>query len=164
MKISEIKCIFELLMKVNCTSYVLVSELADEMGMKKTDLMRYIDANPDLFTTVKKGEGLAIEQVFESAEQKPYTDAWVKSKKKEWKSRIHVRYITNTRFGPPTTDIYIEVDTNEDGHRYAEWRNTPEKIESLIQTGLIKQANCYPTSEEVHAIKEAGYTLVFTLD
>ena len=47
---SEIERRFKLLKMVNKTSSVLVSDLASELGIKKTDLMQIILNRPDIYT------------------------------------------------------------------------------------------------------------------
>ena len=54
MDISEIKRIVELLQRANCERIALISEVAKEMGVKKTALMQYIEDNPKLFKLGEK--------------------------------------------------------------------------------------------------------------
>ena len=126
-EIKDIKRITKLIMKVECSYYALIKDIANELGCKKTELMQFIDDNQDLFNTIQTSNGLAVDQVFESEEEKPYTDAWVNKKKEEWKSKIYKKTISMLN------SSYISVDDN-DFQRAAEWRNTPDKIMHLIKT------------------------------
>ena len=80
--ISEVNRIVELLKKVDCTNYALISDVSKEMGIKKTALMQFIVDNPKLFSLVevtKKGKsaGLGIKMVYLTAEQNPETEEWL---------------------------------------------------------------------------------------
>ena len=86
MDISEIKRIVELLQKVNCERFVLISEVAKEIGLKKTVLMQYIEDNPKLFKLgelaertkyTKSTRGLGIIAVYLSADENPDTEEWL---------------------------------------------------------------------------------------
>ena len=53
MEINEILRIVNLLQKVDCTSYALITDVAKEMGIKKTVLMQYIEDHPKLFDIIE---------------------------------------------------------------------------------------------------------------
>ena len=99
MEISEIKRITELLQKVNCERIALISEVAKEMGVKKTALMQFIEDNPKLFKLGEKVKrtknaqttlGLVIKTVYSSAEENPETEEWIEVQKKLWEKKIHI--------------------------------------------------------------------------
>ena len=171
MEISEIKRIVELLKKVNCAHIALISEVAKEMGVKKTALMQFIEDNPKLF---KLGEhqsrsakgwvktvGLAIQEVYLTPEENPDTEEWMEKMKKAWENKIHV--------GEQTYYGYHEYFCiPEDDGKEGKYRNTYGKIKFLEEKGIIKKVSggyggfgdyhhteYYPYSEEVQKALEA---------
>lgn len=185
MDISEIKKIVELLQKVNCNRIALIGEVAKEMGVKKTALMQYIEDNPKLF---KLGErikrtkntqttlGLGIITTYISADENPDTEEWLTKKKKEWENKIHIA--EQTYYGCHEY-FYIPEDspnsTNDDYKKLGMYRNTPEKIKSLEEKGIIKKVGggyggysdyyrteYYPYNDEVQkALEDIGWTTDF---
>ena len=181
MEINEILRIVNLLQKVDCTSYALITDVAKEMGIKKTVLMQYIEDNPKLFDIieatstsakgVKKTLGLGIRKVYLTAEENPVTEEWLAVKKKEWENKIQV--FEQTYYGQHEF-WYLAAD-DERGRKNL-WRNTPEKIQALIDAGAIKMkksgyggfSDYYnwegllltPDAEE--AITKLGWELIYT--
>ena len=143
MEINEILRIVNLLQKVDCTSYALITDVAKEMGIKKTVLMQYIEDHPKLFDVIEatsksakgvvKTLGLAIRKVYLTPEENPVTEEWLAVKKKEWEKKIQV--FEQTYYGQHEF-WYLAVD-DERGRKNL-WRNTPEKIQALIDAGAIK--------------------------
>lgn len=138
MEISEITRITNLLKKANCSSLVYVSEVAKEMGVKKTALMQFIVDNPKLFKLSTDKKGLQIFQVFVSAEENPETEEWLDVKKKAWEKKIHIG--ERTYYGCHEYWLIAE-DGNGKERKY---RNTPEKVQELADAGVIKKVGmCY---------------------
>ena len=143
MEINEILRIVNLLQKVDCTSYALITDVAKEMGIKKTVLMQYIEDHPKLFDVIEatsksakgvvKTLGLGIRKVYLTPEENPVTEEWLAVKKKEWEKKIQV--FEQTYYGQHEF-WYLAAD-NERGRKNL-WRNTPEKIQALIDAGAIK--------------------------
>ena len=181
LQISEIHRIVSLIQKVNCSTFALISETASELGIKKTVLMQYIEDHPKNFSIqeitststkgVEKTLGLGIIKVYLTAEENPVTEEWLAVKKKEWENKIQVSemsYYNRHEFW------YLEIDNERE--RKNLWRNTPEKIQSLIDAGAIKTektccgrfSECYnwegllltPDAEE--AITKLGWELIYT--
>lgn len=79
MDIKEIKRRFDLLCKANNEGYTLLSELAKELKVSKTDLMQLIEDNSKLFKTGslvrnegrvnRKNLGLVVTDVYLSPEE-----------------------------------------------------------------------------------------------
>ena len=170
--ISEVNRIVNLLMKVDCTNYALISDVSKEMGIKKTALMQYIEDNPKLFSLVevtKKGKsaGLGIKKVYLTAEQNPETEEWLNLQKELWKKKIH---ISSMYYYGQLEFHHIMVD-NFDGKKNL-YRNTPEKIQELEEAGLITKSDCWygglsdsykietyrVNSDVIKKIEEAGWT------
>ena len=143
LQISEVHRIVSLIQKVNCSTFALVTETASELGIKKTVLMQYIEDNPKLFDVTKatskstksvvKNLGLAIRKVYLIPEENPDTEEWLEIQKKVWEKKIQV--FEQTYYGQHEF-WYLAVD-NESKRRNL-WRNTPEKIQTLIDAGAIK--------------------------
>ena len=181
LQISEIHCIVSLIQKVNCSTFALISETASELGIKKTVLMQYIEDHPKFFniieatsTTAKgvvKTLGLAIRKVYLTPEENPVTDEWLAVKKKEWENKIQV--FEQTYYGQHEF-WYLAVD-DERGRKNL-WRNTPEKIQALIDAGAIKMeksgyggfSDYYNweglllTPDAAEAITKLGWELIYT--
>lgn len=150
LNINDIAKTVALVQKVNCQGTVLISEVAHEMGVKKTALMQYIEDHPLLFILLEVKDsrgsvkGLGIRTVYTEEVQNPKSDAWLEMKRKEWEKKIKISeflYYDKREF------LYIPVDqedTQYDSQRYHLWRNTPEKIAQLEKAGLIKKGStCY---------------------
>lgn len=181
MEINEILRIVNLLQKVDCTSYALITDVAKEMGIKKTVLMQYIEDNPKLFDIFEatsksargavKTLGLAIRKVYLTPEENPVTEEWLAVKKKEWEKKIQV--FEQTYYG--RHEFWYLAADDERGRKNL-WRNTPEKIQALVDAGAIKMkkdgyggfSDYYnwegllltPDAEE--AITKLGWELIYT--
>lgn len=170
--INEVNRIVELLKKVDCTNYALISDVSKEMGIKKTALMQFIVDNPKLFSLVevtKKGKsvGLGVKYVYLTAEENPVTEEWLEKMKALWKKKIH---ISSQYYYGQLEFHHIAMD-NSDGKKNL-YRNTPEKIQELENTGLITKTECWygglsdsykietykVNSEDIKKIEAAGWT------
>ena len=180
MEISEVKRIVELLKKVNCARIALISEVAKEMGVKKTALMQFIEDNPKLFKIIEhqsksakgwvKTVGLAIQEVYLTPEENPDTEEWMEAKKKAWDKKIHVG--EQTYYGCHEYWLIPEDDVTSKEGKY---RNTRGKIKFLVEKEIIKKvsggyggfsdfhhAEYYPYNDEVQkALEEIGWTTDF---
>ena len=146
MEISEILRIVNLLQKVDCTWYALITDVAREMGIKKTTLMQYIEDNPKNFSIqeititsakgVKKTLGLGIRIVYLTAEQNPVTEEWLELQKSNWNKKLHVD--EQTYYGQHEFWCFPE-EYDQDSKRYHLWRNTPEKFQQLEEMGILKK-------------------------
>ena len=142
-QITEIHRIVSLIQKVNCSTFALISETASELGIKKTALMQYIEDHPKNFSIqeitstsakgVVKSLGLAIRKVYLTAEENPVTEEWLAVKKKEWEKKI---YVFEQSYYGQHEFWFLAVD--DENKRRNLWRNTPEKIQTLIDAGAIK--------------------------
>ena len=179
MEINEIKRIVELVKKVNCECIALVSEVAKEMGVKKTALMQFIEDNPKLFKLGEKVKrtkntqttlGLGIMTVYLSADENPDTEEWIEKMRKVWEKKIHIGELSY--YGCHEYWIIPEDDV---ARKEGKYRNTPEKIQELVDAGVIeKKSTCYgawgdASNEEVFifnddvkkAIEDYGWTTDF---
>ena len=180
-QITEIHRIVSLIQKVNCSTFALISETASELGIKKTALMQYIEDHPKNFSIqeitstsakgVKKTLGLGIKKVYLVPEENPVTDEWLAVKKKEWENKIQV--FEQTYYGQHEF-WYLAAD-DERGRKNL-WRNTPEKIQTLIDAGAIKMEKSgyggfgdyhnweglLLTPDAAEAITKLGWELIYT--
>ena len=171
LQIAEVNRIAELIKKVDCTNYALISDVSKEMGIKKTALMQFIVDNPKLFKLVEvtkkeKTVGLAIKKVYMTAEENPATEEWLEKMKALWEKKIH---ISSQYYYGQLEFHHIAVDSTEGKKNL--YRNTPEKIQELEEAGLITKSECwygglsdsykietYPVnSETIKKIEEAGW-------
>ena len=182
LQISEVRRIVSLIQRVNCSTFALVTETASELGIKKTVLMQYIEDNPKLFDVVTKvtskstkgvvkSLGLAIRKVYLTPEENPVTDERLAVKKKEWEKKLQV--FEQTYYGQHEF-WYLAAD-DERGRKNL-WRNTPEKIQTLIDAGAIKMeksgyggfSDYYNweglllTPDAAEAITKLGWELIYT--
>lgn len=145
MEISEILRIVNLLQKVDCTSYALISDVAKEMGIKKTALMQFIEDNPKNFNIqeitstsakgVKRSLGLGIRRVYLTAEENPSTEEWMNLQKTKWNHKLHVG--EQTYYGQHEF-FYFPVEDKKS--KEAVYRNTPEKFQELEEMGILKKS------------------------
>ena len=182
MDIREIKRIVELLQRANCERIALISEVAKEMGVKKTALMQYIEDNPKLFKlgeSIKRTKntqttlGLGIITTYLSVDENPDTEEWLTKHKKEWANKIHIE--EQTYYGRHEYWFIPEDNpesTNNGYKKLGMYRNTPEKIKFLEKMGIIKKvsggyggfsdyyrAEYYPYNNEVQkALEDIGWT------
>ena len=181
LQITEIHRIVSLIQKVNCSTFALISETASELGIKKTVLMQYIEDHPKLFDVIEatstsakgvvKTLGLAIRKVYLTPEENPVTDEWLAVKKKEWENKIQV--FEQTYYGQHEF-WYLAADNGKERRNL--WRNTPEKIQALIDAGAIKMeksgyggfSDYYNweglllTPDAAEAITKLGWELIYT--
>lgn len=160
MEIKEVKRIVNLVKEVNCENWAVISEVAKEMGVKKTAVMQFINDNPKLFKVVPyiggitnnakaKNLGLVIKTVYNSAEENPETEEWLDVKKKAWEKKIHIG--ERTYYGCHEYWLIAEDDGKE-----GKYRNTPEKIQELVDAGVIEKIRtCYG------GLGDASYEEVF---
>lgn len=181
LQITEIHRIVSLIQKVNCSTFALISETASELGIKKTALMQYIEDHPKNFSIqeitstsakgVKKTLGMGIRKVYLTPEENPDTEEWLAVKKKEWEKKIQV--FEQTYYGQHEF-WYLAAD-DERGRKNL-WRNTPEKIQTLIDAGAIKMeksgyggfSDYYNweglllTPDAAEAITDLGWELIYS--
>lgn len=182
MEISEILRIVNLLQKVDCTWYALITDVAREMGIKKTALMQFIEDNPKNFNIqeititstkgVKKTLGLGIRKVYLTADENPATEEWLELQKTNWVKKLHVD--EQTYYGQHEFWCFPE-EYDQDSRKYHLWRNTPEKFQELEEKGILKkttqwygglsdsyQRDVYLCNDEVlQKLADAGWTTDF---
>ena len=179
-QITEIHRLVSLIQKVNCSTFALISETASELGIKKTALMQYIEDHPKNFSIqeitstsakgVKKTLGLGIKKVYLAPEENPLTEEWLDIKKKEGEKKLQV--FEQTYYGQHEF-WYLAADDGKERRNL--WRNTPKKLQALIDAGAIKMekagyggfSDYYKweglllTPDAAEAITKLGWELVY---
>lgn len=146
MEIQEIKRRFDLLRKVNNDNYCLISELAKELKISKTDLMQFIEDNRNLFSLVAlkkhmkngtiKNIGTALREVYLNVDENPKTDEWLKKQIEQYKNYI---YVSEINYYGSIQGYYVDVDNENCKNRENLWRNTKEKIDKLIEQNIVSE-------------------------
>lgn len=142
--ISEVNRIVNLLKKVDCTYYALISDVSKEMGIKKTALMQFVEDNPKLFSLVEvkkkdKVVGLGIHTVYTDPNQNPDTEEWMNVQKVFWNKKLHVggKYYYNQ------LEFWHFPEEMSDS-KESKYRNTREKFQELEDLGILKKVTqCY---------------------
>lgn len=167
MNIAEIKRKFELLKQVNSSKLCLISELAKELKVSKTDLMQFVIDNPKLFHTetkysyktesyvatiaghrfrddkkvANKNLGLGITNVFLHPEDNFRTEEWLQKQIDDKAKYIHISEFDN--YGR-IEGYYIKVDKESDSeYREHLWRNTEAKLKELKGLGIVSYGVFY---------------------
>lgn len=139
MDILEIKKRFELLKHIYSRTYCDVPALARELGVKKTNLMDFIEQNPKLFDVEDGKKGLIIRDVFLKPEDNRKTEEWLKKKIEDNKMYIHIDEIDN--YGR-VVGYHILCDKQSNSHEDL-WRNTEEKIKVIQALGVTESKTFY---------------------
>ena len=138
-EINQIIRVVNLLKQVNNQFSALVAETAKEMGVKKTDLMEFINVNSRLFRLENDKKGLRIKTAYPSVSDNPYNQEWLERKQKEYAKTLYVQQwncygqLENFYVDEDKCGTYNSTDSYE--VRKHLWRNTKEKMEAFIKTG-----------------------------
>lgn len=156
MDIVEIKRRVDLLKMANNKKYCLISELAKELKVRKTDLMQFILDNPKLFhtdnqwtykvmprsqkITTDKNLGLGVEEVYLSPEDNFRTEEWLQKQVIDKAKYIHVSEFNY--YG--VQGYFIEIDKEGDSmYREWIWRNTESKVKEIKSLGVLYMDTFY---------------------
>lgn len=139
-QINDIIRVVELLKQVNNKKSALVSEVAKEMGVRKTDLMEYINLNSKRFILYNDTKGKYIHVAFPDVSDNPYNPEWLHKKQKKEAKTL---YVLQWNYYGQLEDYYVKEDTksyyDNSNLSYQEkkylWRNTKEKMDAFIATG-----------------------------
>ena len=128
--LKQIKECFELY-KVAFQKKPFVSNLAKELGVKSTELMKFIIDNDKHFLLYSNDKGAYISQVYVELKDREGTDEYVEYNKEKYKNTIFLKkvycdYTHNVAFH------YVPQDEKDD-LRSNEWRNTSDKMTKIKQ-------------------------------
>lgn len=155
----------ELLQKANNSKYALLPELAKELKVSKTDLMKFVEDEPDRIYTenvwsykekkVKKrlwpndptsvyidtdyvknkNLGLGVFQVYLLAKDNWRTEEWLQYKIETCQKVLHITEWDN--YGC-IEGYYVQPDNKDSKFREGYWRNTNEKMQWLRDNGFFE--------------------------
>lgn len=132
--ILDVKKRFDLLKRIYGRTYCDALKLAKALGVKRTDLMDFIEQNPKLFNVGNGNKGLIIRDVFLKPEENYRTEEWLKKKIEDNRMYIHIDEIGN--YG---RIVGYGIVCDEPGNTHKDlWRNTKEKIDQIQKLGVIK--------------------------
>lgn len=177
MDIQEVKRRFDLLKMANNERYCLLSELAKELKVRKTDLMQLVIDNPKLFrkgSVEKKGKnmGACLFDVYLLPEDNLKTEEWLQKQIVEKAKYIYISEFDN--YGC-IEGYFIHIDKESDSSKYKEWlwRNTEQKVKAIESLGATHKRTFYfgrygdctahpveyaISSEGLQKLKQAGWT------
>ena len=126
--LKEVRDRFELY-KVAFNKNPYVSNLANELGVKTTTLMKFITDNVKHFVLYQDNKGTYIYQIYLELKDKPGSDEFVEHNKEKYKNTI---FLDNYVY-PYCSEVEFHYVTEDkkDNERSNEWRNTPEKIKAI---------------------------------
>ncbi|WP_424653109.1 hypothetical protein [Capnocytophaga sputigena] len=127
--LKEVKDRFELY-KIAFNKKAYINNLANELSVKTTTLMKFIVDNSKHFILYENDKGTYISQIYLDLKDKPGSDEFVAYNKEKYKNTIFL----NTYSYPYNEDV-IEfhriIEDKKDDERSNEWRNTPEKVKAV---------------------------------
>ena len=184
--IDHVRYRYKLLTEIYQGNQIKLVDLAEELDVKKTDLMQFILDNKNYFalTMVTTAAGLVISKIYDKLEDNPITQEWLQKKINDNKKTIWMSPIKefNNLMGwclcETTKDPDPSVFLNE--NRATKWKNTKEKLEEVKKLGFLHKQQFYfgPYNERksrifdnsildaekadiVEKFKSAGWSVVF---
>lgn len=126
--LKEVRDRFELY-KVAFNKKPYVNNLANELGVKTTTLMKFIVDNDKHFVLYQNDKGTYISQIYLELKDKPGSDEFVEYNKEKYKNTIFL----DTYAYPYTSGVVFHrvIEDKKDNERSNEWRNTPEKVKKI---------------------------------
>lgn len=141
--IQSVHRIYCLLSVADNKKSILVSEIAKEMGIKRTMLTEFVLDNPDNFVIAQDTKGLTIKQCFLDGSNNPYSKIWLENKKNHDVNTLYVYqwdcYGIKEEYYLPDDSATVDnckYDTTPPyNNRYWMWRNTTEKMKKVKASG-----------------------------
>lgn len=140
---------YVLLQQVNCSQAVKIAELAEELDIHKTSLMKYIldkeHRNLFLLNIPKNGTGLEISKIYNSFVENPITNEWLENKVKENEYNIWACPIREFNAIAGWTIIPTEENPELVGEQRGKhlWKNSKEKVEKVLKLGFLHKQQFY---------------------
>ena len=135
--LKEVRDRFELY-KVAFNKKPYVNNLANELGVKTTTLMKFIVDNDKHFVLYQNDKGTYISEIYLDLKDKPGSDEFVEYNKEKYKNTLFL-----DTYSYPYNEDVIEfhriIEDKKDEERSNEWRNTPEKIEKISKFLALKE-------------------------
>ena len=127
--LKDVRDRFELY-KVAFNKKPYINNLANELGVKTTMLMKFIVDNDKHFVIYQNDKGTYIYQIYLELKDKPGSDEFVEYNKEKYKNTIFL-----DTYSYPYNEDVIEfhriIEDKKDDERSNEWRNTPEKVKTV---------------------------------
>ncbi len=127
--LKEVRDRFELY-KVAFNKKPYVNNLANELGVKTTTLMKFIVDNDKHFVLYQNDKGTYISEIYLDLKDKPGSDEFVEYNKEKYKNTLFL-----DTYSYPYNEDVIEfhriIEDKKDEERSNEWRNTSEKIKTV---------------------------------
>lgn len=126
--LKEVRDRFELY-KVAFNKKPYVNNLANELGVKTTTLMKFIVDNDKHFVLYQNDKGTYISEVYVELKDREGTNEYVEYNKERYKNTIFLKVV----YYDYTNDVmfhYVEQDSADD-KRSSEWRNTSDKMSKI---------------------------------
>jgi hypothetical protein len=126
--LKEVKDRFELY-KIAFNKKPYINNLANELSVKTTTLMKFIVDNSKYFILYENDKGTYISQIYLDLKDKPGSDEFVAYNKERYKNTIFLfPYVY-----PYCHDVSFHriIEDKKDNERSNEWRNTPEKVKAV---------------------------------
>lgn len=126
--LKEVRDRFELY-KVAFNKKPYVNNLANELGVKTTTLMKFIVDNDKHFVLYQNDKGTYISEVYVELKDREGTNEYVEYNKERYKNTIFLKVV----YYDYTNDVmfhYVEQDSADD-KRSSEWRNTSNKMSKI---------------------------------
>ena len=126
--LKEVRDRFELY-KVAFNKNPYINNLANELGVKTTTLMKFIVDNDKHFVMYQNDKGTYISQIYLDLKNKPGSDEFVAYNKEKYKNTIFL----DPYIYPYCYDVSFHriIEDEKDNERSNEWRNTPEKVKKV---------------------------------
>jgi len=107
-----------------------ISNLANELSVKTTTLMKFIVDNDKHFDMYQNDKGTYIYEIYLELKDKPGSNEFVEYNKEKYKNTIFL-----DTYSYPYNEDVIEfhriIEDKKDNERSSEWRNTPEKVKTV---------------------------------
>ena len=109
--------------------FAYVDELAKELGVKTTELMKFIVDNKDHFALQVNKRGTSVLEVYVDLKYKIGTEEWLAYQKEIYKdtiflSKAYKSYVLSV-------DFHFVEESSKDVLMSNEWKNTKEKMEKI---------------------------------
>jgi hypothetical protein len=164
MNIVQLKNIVELLQKANNLKYALLAEVAKELKVSKTDLMKFIEDEPgrvycenvwsykekkvkrrlwpndpnsvyiDTEMVKNRSLGLGIVSVYLLERDNYRTNAWLRHKIETCDKTLQITEWDNYGY---IEGYYVSIDSKDTKLREGYWRNTSEKLQWLKDNNFL---------------------------
>ena len=136
LNLKDIKECFELY-KVAFNKNPHIKDLAKELSVNPTTLMKFIEDNDIHFRLYKGSIGSFISEVYFELKDTPGTDEFVEYNKEKYKNTLFLYPYKKPYYD--NVDFHRLIEDKKDKERSNEWRNTPEKIEKISKFLVLKE-------------------------